>query len=72
MSAYAELSVQARRLRVAVAGDTVAIGALAFLGALMLAFTWNRWGNVDNDTGYDTLAGIRVAHGQLPYVDYIY
>jgi len=72
VSAYAELSVQARRLRVAVAGDTVAIGALAFLGALMLAFTWNRWGNVDNDTGYDTLAGIRVAHGQLPYVDYIY
>jgi hypothetical protein len=72
MSAYAHLSGRARQLRVAVAGDVVAAGALALLGAVILAYTWNRWGNVDNDTGYDTLAGWRVAHGQLPYVDYVY
>ncbi len=72
MSAYAHLSVRARRLRVAVAGDVVAVGALALLGAVLLAYTWNRWGSVDSDTGYDTLAGWRVAHGQLPYVDYVY
>jgi dolichyl-phosphate-mannose-protein mannosyltransferase len=72
VSAYAHLSVQARRLRIAVARDAIAIGALALVGALILAYTWNRWGNVNNDTGYDTLAGWRVAHGQLPYVDYVY
>ena len=72
MSAYAVLSVKARRLRVAIAGDTIAVGTLAVIGTLILAYTWNRWGNVDNDTGYDTLAGWRVAHGQLPYVDYVY
>jgi dolichyl-phosphate-mannose-protein mannosyltransferase len=72
VSAYAHLSVQARRLRVVVARDTVAMGALSILGVLLVAYTWNRWGNVDNDTGYDTLAGWRVAHGQLPYVDYTY
>ena len=32
VSAYAHLSVRARRLRVAVAGDVVAVGALALLG----------------------------------------
>ena len=72
MSAYAHLSGRARQLRVAVAGDVVAAGALAVIGALLLAYTWNRWGSVQSDTGYDTLAGWRVAHGQLPYVDYVY
>ena len=72
MSAYAHLSGRARQLRVAVAGDLVAAGALTLIGAVILAYTWNRWGNVQNDTGYDTLAGWRVAHGQLPYVDYVY
>jgi Dolichyl-phosphate-mannose-protein mannosyltransferase len=72
VSGYAVLGVKARRLRVAVAGDTIAISCLAVLGAVLLAYTWNKWGSVDNDTGYDTLAGWRVAHGQLPYVDYVY
>ena len=72
MSAYAHLSGRARQLRVAVAGDVVAAGALAVIGAVLLAYTWNRWGSVQSDTGYDTLAGWRVAHGQLPYVDYVY
>lgn len=71
MSTYTyRLGVTARRL--AVGQDAVAVSGLVLIGAVLLAFTWNRWGNVDNDTGYDTLAGVRVAHGQLPYVDYVY
>jgi len=62
----------ARTQRLALSRDATAVVALAALVILMLVFTWNRWGNVDNDTGYDTLAGWRVAHGQLPYIDYVY
>ena len=62
----------ARTQRLALSRDASALVALSVLVGLVLVFTWNRWGNVDNDTGYDTLAGWRVAHGQLPYVDYVY
>ncbi len=38
----------------------------------LAALTWRAWGDLGQDTGYDLLAGIRTAHGQLPYVDYTY
>ena len=34
--------------------------------------TWGAWGDLGQDTGYDLVAGSRVAHGQLPYVDFVY
>ena len=30
------------------------------------ALTWDTWGDLGRDTGYDLVAGARVAHGQLP------
>lgn len=47
----------------------------AGVGALLVglaAGTWLTWGDVGRDTGYDLVAGARVAHGHLPYVDGIY
>src|SRR5215218_9257254 len=41
------------------------------LVALLLA-TWDTWGDLAHDTGYDFIAGQRVADGQLPYVDFTY
>jgi hypothetical protein len=68
----APAAVGTARLRLAVGRESVAVGALFVLGAALLALTWNKWGSLDNDTGYDTLAGLRVAHGDLPYVDFVY
>src|SRR5581483_1822960 len=45
--------------------------ALAVLVGLTLV-TWGTWGDLGRDTGYDFVAATRVAHGQLPYVNYPY
>jgi Dolichyl-phosphate-mannose-protein mannosyltransferase len=63
---------RASRLRLLLARPVVAPFALGCLTLVFVALTWNTWGNPGNDTGYDTLAGIRVAHGQLPYIDFTY
>jgi hypothetical protein len=63
---------RASRLRLLLARPAVAPVALGCLTLAFVALTWNTWGNPGNDTGYDTLAGIRVAHGQLPYIDFTY
>lgn len=60
------------RARVAVAHDVAAVGGLVVLLAVVVATTWERWGDLDSDTGYDVLAGIRVADGLLPYADFVY
>ena len=39
---------------------------------MIVALTWATWGNPGRDTGYDLVAGARVAHGSLPYVDFTY
>jgi hypothetical protein len=49
--------------------------AVAFALAVVVALTvvaWGTWGDLGRDTGYDFVAATRVAHGQLPYVDYVY
>jgi hypothetical protein len=47
--------------------------ALVGVAAVALAFaTWGTWGDLGRDTGYDFVAATRVAHGQLPYVDFNY
>jgi hypothetical protein len=40
--------------------------------AALAALTWRAWGDPGSDTGYDLVAGMRVAHGDLPYVDFVY
>jgi 4-amino-4-deoxy-L-arabinose transferase-like glycosyltransferase len=60
------------RLHVLLLGSRAAPLALGGLSLVLILLTWNTWGNPASDTGYDTLAGIRVAHGQLPYVDFPY
>lgn len=53
-------------------GDLLAIGGLLGLCASLAAITWQSWGDVGRDTGYDSVAGARVADGQLPYADFTY
>jgi hypothetical protein len=53
-------------------GDVFALGSLAGLGVLLATITWASWGDLGQDTGYDLVAGSRVAHGELPYVDFTY
>jgi len=64
--------IAAIRARVAAHADVCALVVVAIAAIVLLLITWNTWGSVDNDTGYDALAGARVAHGQFPYVDYTY
>jgi hypothetical protein len=52
--------------------DGMALAALAILGVALVATTWGTWGDIGRDTGYDLVAGSRVAHGQLPYADFPY
>ena len=52
--------------------DALAIvGALVF-AAILVGATWGTWGDLAADTGYDLLAGARLAGGELPYRDYVY
>lgn len=60
------------RTRVAVSADAAAVSGLVVFAATLAAVTWGRWGDLDSDTGYDVLAGIRVADGMLPYADFTY
>lgn len=55
-----------------VAPDTIALGGLLVLAVAFLALGWGTWGDLDVDTGYDVVAGARVADGELPYADFVY
>jgi hypothetical protein len=61
-----------RRARVAVAPDVLALAGVALVSVVLVALTWARWGDLDNDTGYDLVAGWKVAHGAVPYRDFFY
>jgi hypothetical protein len=60
------------RLAVAVSTEAVAVGTLVLLVLGLTLATWGTWGDLGRDTGYDLVAGSRVAHGHLPYVDFTY
>ncbi|MEZ5098338.1 MAG: hypothetical protein R3C15_00690 [Thermoleophilia bacterium] len=60
------------RLHVAHHADAVALAGLVALAALLVPLTWGTWGDPLRDTGYDLVAGFRVADGQLPYADFTY
>lgn len=65
-------SRRAASSRIALSGDIVAVVGLLVLLATLAGLTWGTWGDLDSDTGYDLVAGLRVAHGQLPYADFTY
>jgi hypothetical protein len=63
---------RARVRAASIPADAVALGALSVLGIGLAALTWGTWGDPGRDTGYDLVAASRVAHGELPYVDFPY
>ncbi len=66
-------SLPVRRTLAAVAGrEAVAVAAVAGVVIGLLAATWETWGNIGQDTGYDLVAGHLVAHGSVPYADFTY
>jgi len=64
--------VRANTRAFVLSADGIAIGALTLAGVVLLALTWGTWGDLGRDTGFDLVAASKVAHGQLPYVDFPY
>ena len=64
--------VRTRSRAIALHADLVAGGAAALFALVLLVATWSTWGNLNQDTGYDVVAGARLADGDVPYVDYLY
>ncbi len=66
-------AASARRatVRVALTDRTVLIG-LGALVVLLAALTWQAWGDLGSDTGYDIIASQRLADGEIPYRDFPY
>jgi hypothetical protein len=71
-TAAAAVRGRVNRFSVAVSPDLAALTSLALLSGLLAALTWGTWGDLGSDTGYDLVAGERVAQGDLPYADYQY
>ncbi len=72
-SAYAERGIRQRiGLRALLSSPALPLAALVVCCGLLAWMTWGTWGDLSRDTGYDLLAGAKTAHGQLPYIDYVY
>jgi dolichyl-phosphate-mannose-protein mannosyltransferase len=71
-AAVVALRARTARLGLVVGVDTVALTGLAVVVVVLALVTWGTWGDLDSDTGYDVVAGWRVAHGDLPYADFTY
>jgi hypothetical protein len=71
-AAAVAIRARAERLSVAVSADALALGGLAVFSLGLLAVVWGTWGDLDSDTGYDLVAGIRIADGEVPYRDFTY
>jgi hypothetical protein len=72
VSATAATRPATARPRVAVSVDAVALAGLAIVTLILAAAAWGTWGDLDSDTGFDILAGARVADGEVPYRDFTY
>ena len=73
MSAIAApAAVRSAAARVSVTSDVLALSALGVLFTVLATTTWGTWGDPTRDSGYDALAGMRVADGELPYRDFTY
>lgn len=66
------IRARAERLGVAVSHDVLALGGLGALALGLLMVTWGTWGDLDSDSGYDVVAGMRLADGDVPYRDFTY
>ena len=71
-AAVAAVRLRAERLRVAASADALAVAGLAVYSLVLLAAVWGTWGDLDSDTGYDLVAGIRISDGEVPYRDFVY
>jgi hypothetical protein len=63
---------QARARLAAPSTDRVAVLVVGLAVVVLAALTWNRWGDLTLDTGYDLVAGAKVSHLNAPYMDYQY
>ena len=64
-------SARRSSVRVAINDRTMLIG-LGLLVVLLAALTWQTWGDLGSDTGYDVIASQRLADGEIPYRDFPY
>jgi hypothetical protein len=60
------------KIRLALSPEAASISIVALVVTALVILTWGTWGELTSDTGYDLVAGSRVAHGQLPYSDFVY
>jgi hypothetical protein len=73
MKRPAVLAAQATRARaLSLTADRVAILSVAAVSILLAVFTWNRWGDIWLDSGYDLVAAAKVSHANAPYIDFDY
>ncbi|MGE5689961.1 MAG: hypothetical protein ACM33B_05340, partial [Pseudomonadota bacterium] len=72
MTTVASAPAAARRARLALTGDVVAVLSVAVWTVALVAVTWGGWGDLDSDTGYDLEAAARIAGGAVPYADFTY
>ena len=66
------LVARKERARLLARADVLALGAIGLLALGAAILTWGTWGDLDSDTGYDIVAGSRIANGELPYADFTY
>jgi hypothetical protein len=59
-------------VRAATRADVAAGALVAVVTLVLTAVAWRTWGDLGVDTGFDQLAGARIAGGELPYVDFDY
>lgn len=77
MSSGAAPAVRAHR-RHGIVVDARSVARLAWpalavaVVVLLVVVSWNTWGDLAHDTGYDLVAAQRIADGQAPYVDFTY
>lgn len=69
---HASIRSLSTRRALAVNADVWAIVALLGIAGVLVALTWETWGDLGSDTGYDLSAAARIANGELPYADFTY
>jgi hypothetical protein len=56
----------------ALSADAWALVGLMGIALVLVGVTWETWGDLGRDTGYDLSAAGRIADGEVPYVDFTY
>jgi hypothetical protein len=62
----------ARARVAALSAERVAIAGLTLLSLVLVAVTFNSWGDIWLDSGYDVVAAAKVSHANAPYLDFDY